>query len=404
MRLLKVEFIGDDLYKDSTFSFDLFASDRVLAPDDGKPLPNVHRVGNTRSVYSQNVIGISGVNASGKTTSVNLLEFASQYLTMTCLIRSDRFATTMMPAKLANHFFLRAVFWHEGHAYAIVSALGLRRGTDGQSWYRIEDEQLYELRSYPLTKTLLSSVDTFIGSSELLISRNAKSGEAGALTEEERTFLRDDMSIAMAVTHRRITDGVSAMGRLDKVSYSTALVNAFDPSVEYLRWDPDSEVYHLKFHDEPERSLSRNAAELQLSYGTLVGSEMVLRAVGILREGGLMIVDEIERGLNKSLVRTIIDLFLSGTTNPHGAQLVFTTHYPEILDFLPRKDDVYLLVRDSSHKTSVIKYSDRVERIENKKSEIVLSNYIKGTLPNYPDIRDLREYVARSVREGSNGE
>ena len=115
-----------------------------------------------------------------------------------------------------------------------------------------------------------------------------------------------------------------------------------------------------------------------------------------------MIVDEIERGLNKSLVRTIIDLFLSGTTNPRGAQLVFTTHYPEILDFLPRKDDVYLLVRDSSHKTSVIKYSDRVERIENKKSEIVLSNYIKGTLPNYPDIRDLREYVARSVREADD--
>lgn len=61
---------------------------------------------------------------------------------------------------------------------------------------------------------------------------------------------------------------VAGAGRLDKASYSTALVNAFDSSVEYLLWDPDGEVYHLKFHDEPERSLSRNAAELQLSYGT----------------------------------------------------------------------------------------------------------------------------------------
>ena len=115
-----------------------------------------------------------------------------------------------------------------------------------------------------------------------------------------------------------------------------------------------------------------------------------------------MIIDEIERGLNKSLVKVIIDLFLSSSTNPHGAQLIFTTHYPEILDFLPRKDDVYLLVRDANHETDVVKYSNKVKRIEYKKSEVVLSNYIKGTVPNYPDIRDLRDVVRNSVRKGSD--
>lgn len=111
-----------------------------------------------------------------------------------------------------------------------------------------------------------------------------------------------------------------------------------------------------------------------------------------------MVIDEIESGLNKSLVKVIIDLFLSESTNPNGAQLVFTTHYPEILDFLPRKDDVYLLVRDADHRTKAVKYSSEVKRIENKKSEVVLSNYIKGTMPNYPDIRGLRNYVRNSVR------
>ena len=396
MRLLRVEFDGDELFNNSNFSFDLFASDRVIKPEDGKPLPNVYKVEGTRSIYSQNVIGISGVNASGKTTVINLLQFAALYLTIPCTVRSDRFSS-VVPAKLGLHFNLRAIFWHGSHIYAVVAAIDRRMGKEDSGWYRIADEKLYELDSKKVNKKLLENVDTFIRNATLIISRNASPGEKGALTDDQRTFLRDDMSVVMAVTGRNIVNHREAAGRLEETSYSTELVNAFDSSVEYLSWDSESEVYHLKFYDEPERSLSRGAAETQLSFGTLVGSEMVLRAVGTLREGGVMIIDEIERGLNKSLVKTVVDLFLSPSTNPNGAQLIFTTHYPEILDFLPRKDDVYLLVRGTNHKTDVVKYSTSVKRIEYKKSEVVLSNYIKGTMPNYPDIRDLRNFVRDSV-------
>lgn len=397
MKLLKVEFAGEELFNNSNFSFDLFASDRVMKPEDGEPLANVHKIKDTRNIYSQNVIGISGVNASGKTTVVTLLQFAAQYLTMSYLVRSNRFAS-VAPAKLGPRFIFRAIISDHNNVYAIVSTIDRRAGKDDSNWYRIADEQLYELRPQKVTKSLLESVEAFTKQATLIINRNALPGENGALTKDQRTFLRDDMSVVMAVTRRRLVDHIEVTEGLEQTSYSTQLVNAFDPSVEYLRWNPESEVYHLKFYGEPERSLSRDAAETQLSFGTLVGSEMVLKAVGILQEGGLMIIDEIESGLNKSLVKVIIDLFLSESTNPNGAQLVFTTHYPEILDFLPRKDDVYLLLRDSSHRTQAVKYSSEVKRIENKKSEVVLSNYIKGTMPNYPDIRGLRNYVRNSVR------
>lgn len=401
MRLLRVEFDGDKLFKDSKFSFDLFASDRVMKPSEGEPLSNIYRIEGTRSIYSQNVIGVSGVNAAGKTAVINLLQFAAQYLTIPCTVRSDRFANTV-PAKLGSPFTFRAIFWHKDRIYAVVAEIERRIGKEDSGWYRIADERLYELEPQKLTKGMLGSVEEFIKHASLTVSRNAKPGETGELSDEERTFLRDDMSIVMKVTGRRIVDHYEASGHLGETSYSTELVNAFDASVEYLRWDPESEVYNLKFYGEPERSLSRSAAEAQLSFGTIIGSEVVLRAVGILQDGGVMIIDEIERGLNKSLVKVIIDLFLSSSTNPHGAQLIFTTHYPEILDFLPRKDDVYLLVRDANHETDVVKYSNKVKRIEYKKSEVVLSNYIKGTVPNYPDIRDLRNVVRNSVRKGSD--
>lgn len=399
MKLLRVEFEGDELFKDSSFSFDLYASDRVMKPEEGETLSNVCKIEGTRSIYSQNVIGISGVNASGKTTAVKLLQFAAQYLAVPYTVRSDRFAN-LVPAKLGPHFIFRAIFCHESRVFAVAAEIDRRTGKEDADWYRIAEERLYEMNPQQLTKGLLESVEGFIEHAELIISRNALPGERGALSDEQRTFLRDDMSIVMAVTRRRIADRSEVAEHLEQTSYSTELVNAFDSSVEYLRWDPESEVYHLKFHGEAERSLSRSAAEMQLSFGTLVGSEMVLRAVEILREGGIMIIDEIERGLNKSLVKTIVDLFLSASTNPNGAQLIFTTHYPEILDFLPRKDDVYLLVRDKNFKTDVVKYSSSVKRIENKKSEVILSNYIKGTMPSSFCIKELCNSVRDSVGRG----
>lgn len=134
-----------------------------------------------------------------------------------------------------------------------------------------------------------------------------------------------------------------------------------------------------------------------LSRGTVYGAEMVNQAVEILSVGGFLLVDEIEEAINRSLVATVIGLFASPVTNPRGAQLVFTTHYPELLDTLHRKDNVYLLVRGEDGRAEAVKYSERIRRIENKKSEVVLSDMIKGSMPRYPDVQALRDYVRERV-------
>ena len=134
-----------------------------------------------------------------------------------------------------------------------------------------------------------------------------------------------------------------------------------------------------------------------LSNGTVLGAELVDRAITVLGEGGYLIVDEIETGLNRSLVATVIELFASPVTNPKGATLLFSTHYPELLDVLRRKDNVYVLARDSSFLTQTIKYSERIKRIENKKSEVLINNVIKGSMPKYPDVQAMREFVCEHV-------
>ena len=138
-------------------------------------------------------------------------------------------------------------------------------------------------------------------------------------------------------------------------------------------------------------------AKLVLSNGTIMGCELVERSIAALNAGGYLIVDEMETGLNRALVGTVIELFASPVTNPKGATLLFSTHYPELLDILRRKDNVFILVRDEHYKTEVVKYSDRIGRIENKKSDVVINNVVKGSMPKYPDVQAMRDYVCEHV-------
>ena len=185
---------------------------------------------------------------------------------------------------------------------------------------------------------------------------------------------------------------------LPLTSLPTPVVQAFDPSVEYLVWNKENQVFHLKFKGErAERVMNVAIATSVLSNGTVLGAELVNQAITALRNGGYLIVDEIETGLNRSLVGTVIELFASPVTNPHGATLLFSTHYSELLDVLRRKDNVFVLVRDDSFKTELIKYSERINRIENKKSDVIINNVIKGSMPKYPDVQAMREYVCEHI-------
>lgn len=398
MRLLRFSVSGNSLYEGDTFSMDLFALNRVMHGDSAADIDTVTQLGSSR-IYSQNVLGISGVNASGKTTTLGLLHLMAYVLNIPSIIRSDRLIRDRPPAKLARHFATSATFWHAGDFYLLESQMERVGGPDDARWLRIDDETLWKLDSHTPAKACIKDTERFKQAAHIIMRRNGSENEEGALTQAQRTFLRSDVSIVSSlVPDPGSKQEIPSEGLLHS-EYPTPVVHAFDDSVESLSWDEQTDTYRLKFAGEKPRILSEETAMGELSFGTVVGTAMVGRAVDVLRSGGMLIIDEIENGLNKSLVRTIIELFLSGATNPHGAQLIFTTHYPEILDFLPRKDDVYLLVRGSDHRTRVVKYSDCVKRIENKKSEVILANLIAGSMPSYPDIEGLRAYVRGAVHE-----
>lgn len=121
----------------------------------------------------------------------------------------------------------------------------------------------------------------------------------------------------------------------------------------------------------------------------------------VLAGGGYLLVDELENHLNKEILHVLTDIFKEPTMNPKGACLIFSTHYAEILDFIDRKDSVYVARKslETPTKLELFNYSEdakhptRKARNDIKKSEIILSNYLGGTAPMYEDIKAFKEIL-----------
>ncbi len=401
MRIVKIVAKGLPLYKDNEFTLNMYASDRVAKNEDDE-IADVKQLGKSGSIYSQNILGLVGVNAAGKTTTLNLVNLVVSFLSD---LKVSRHAAPEVNriGRLDGPLELSVVLFQNGEFYLLESMLvcphpqassGCVRGDD----LIFTDEVLWRLNCKRPKRTLFDNLDEFKENAVVDTRRNGDPAKDSAvLSGTARMYLDDQTSVATRLTGKNGTTESVPAGVLPREDLPASVLRAFDPTIESLSYDAKMQVYHLKFKGEPECVMGPDAIPSYLSQGTIVGADMVRFATQRLCDGGFMLVDEIEASLNRSLVGAIINLFASPATNPHGAQLIFTTHVPELLDEVRRKDAVYVLRKDSGVKTEVVRYSDEVKRIENKKSAAILRNVVRGSMPNYPDVQAMRMYVKERV-------
>ena len=395
MKLIKLALEGIDLFEEEKFEIDLFASDRVVDPEPVNELQ--------KGFYTQNTIAIAGINATGKTTALRILKFAAEVLVGNTPLGSSSVANL---AK--STLTLKTILWNDNKLYCLVSEISftafgrdewLKSNTQTRSAI-FHEELLYRLDKPLKNRKLISSFDLFCSVATLIERRS------DLLEKDASRYLPVDRSIITAY----LQEGYFAFlfGDVENPSsVNSSIIQVFDPRIDYIRdmeaRDGLSEERNLlfKFKDEKENRVvtSHELIDL-LSAGTIRGTGIIVQCIEALRSGGYYVLDEIENHLNKQLVGVVISLFNSKESNPFGATLIFTTHYPEVLDFLPRKDNVYFLVRNNEFETRIIRYSNEVKRIENKKSEVFLSNYIKGTAPKYDEIKALQETMKQLVMQG----
>lgn len=106
----------------------------------------------------------------------------------------------------------------------------------------------------------------------------------------------------------------------------------------------------------------RGSAKFELHEESMGTQRLYLLAgpvLDVLRNGRVLVVDELDSSLHTLLVRRLIGMFQSAELNPQGAQLIFSTHDTSLLDqTLFRRDQIWFTEKDSSQATRLYPLSD----------------------------------------------
>ena len=105
----------------------------------------------------------------------------------------------------------------------------------------------------------------------------------------------------------------------------------------------------------------------------------------ILEKGITVCIDELETSLHPLLVRELLRLLFSSKENASGAQLLFTTHNPLLLDAtLLRRDQVWFTDKDDQGEGHLYPLTDYQPR----KEESLVRGYLSGRYGAVPFLPD----------------
>lgn len=98
--------------------------------------------------------------------------------------------------------------------------------------------------------------------------------------------------------------------------------------------------------------------------------------IDALGKGKVLFIDELHDSLHPHIVKFLVTLFHSKKTNPHNAQLIFTTHETSIMDQdVFRRDQVWFCKKDPDQATVIYPLSDFSPR---KGAENLEKAYLSG--------------------------
>lgn len=120
------------------------------------------------------------------------------------------------------------------------------------------------------------------------------------------------------------------------------------------------------------------------SDGTQTWFNLIAPTLRALKSGSLLLFDELDASLHPTLSAELLKLFHSPITNPHGSQLVFTSHDTSLLNHLNR-DEVWLTSKNASGSTRLGALAEFAgERV--RKSQNLESAYLHGRFGALPEV------------------
>ena len=384
MKILRITAQGLPLFKQE-LDIAFYAHQRVSEDDKERLFKLVSKP----SVYLHTANAFIGINASGKTSVLKAIQLALNIVNNEPINHVD--AKTILGGTTKAVF---QIYFYDANQNicCLETEITSKKTKAGDFVYSIVNEKLWEK---PVASVQSKKVLTDFSGLEPVAIRN-----------ENEMFLSDDVSFIIA--HNKKTKDVLEICSL--LSYTNVNVLPFsediplevivflDPTIEKLCFEQmeNKTFIHLKFKGEDEIVLNK-AMDLEqyLSSGTIKGIITFSMVKEILQSGGYLLVDEIENHFNKEIVTTLVRFFMDSKLNKKGGTLIFTTHYPELLDEYDRNDGIHIVRNRNGIMADNL--SNILTRNDIKKSDAYQSGFLEGTTPAYEAYMQLKKSLAASI-------
>lgn len=385
MKILQMTVEGLPLFKD-TLKLDFFAKQRV-SENDANTLFSI-----TPNLYLNCVNAFVGINASGKTTVLKTILFALNLLQNKPINHID---TRTVLGDSKNVSFELVFSSNAGEICKLKTGIVSEKTSLGSIAYKITSETLY-------VKKIAASANK----KHLLDFSNIKFVLDRTNIGEMKDFLPDDVSVVIAYNkaNKDFLDVTEMLFLTDinfipfsQIQIPSEVVEFLDPSIDSLSVigeNPENAKFHIQFKNKKTLIVEKQSElNYYLSSGTIKGITVFMAISFVLAKGGYLVVDEIENHFNKEIVSTIIRFFMDSKINVNGAVLIYSTHYPELLDEHNRNDSIYITKNIDS--ISVQNLSESLKRNDIKKSDAFQSGYLDGTAPAYNSYINLKNYLKK---------
>ena len=383
MKILRITAQGLPLFKED---LDIcFYTQQRMSEDDKNNLYNL-----IDNYYLHSACAFIGINASGKTSVLKVINLALNIIKNEPINHVE--AKTILGG--SEKAAIRIYFYDKRkYICCLETVITAKKAKTGEYVYSILSERLWEK---PIAGVKSKKYLTDFDGIEPVDTRN--SNEA---------YLSDDVSFIIA-HNKKVNDTVEVFSLLSYTNVNVLpftedipleVITFLDPTIEKLCFEQaeGKTFIHLKFRDEDEIILN-NAVDLEqyLSSGTIKGIITFSMVKEVLQSGGYLLVDEIENHFNKEIVTTLMRFFMDSRLNKRGGTLIFTTHYPELLDEYDRNDGI-CIVRNRNGIT-VENLSYILKRNDIKKSDAYQSGFLEGTTPAYEAYMRLKKNLAASIK------
>lgn len=383
MKILRITVNGLPLFKQELDL--LFYTQQRVSEDDKEKLYKIEP-----NYYLHTACAFIGINASGKTSVLKVINLALNILRNEPI---NHVESRNILGACERATFKICFLDKKNNVYCLKTVITSKKAKDGRYVYSIIEEKLWEKP--------ISSVK----SKKYLTDFTAISPIAVRNTEE--AYLPDDVSFIIA-HNKKANDKIDVFSLLSYTNINILpftedipleVIAFLDPTIEKLYFEKveDKAFIHLKFKDEEEIILN-NAVELEqyLSSGTIKGIITFSMVKEVLASGGYILVDELENHFNKEIVVTLIRFFMDSSLNKNGSTLIFTTHYPELLDEYDRNDAIYIVRNRNGITAENLSYI--LKRNDIKKSDAYQSGFLAGTTPAYEAYMRLKKNLAASLK------